>query len=220
MTNRLLALVITLAVTATIAAHAAQARGQSLPSVNVDAHVSIITASLAKHRPVLPTALPSELAATIQASVPGTIQTAAITVTQQARDVIDPKSVVTAAYQRDHDALEQLRQRAAPLSLPARSAFGRVLDRDQEALATLERRALDYQSGDALGSTAQMDELVAQAQGTLTASLGSPNAAHVNTGHQSGGDRSQASHGMGSQAGDSGRAQSHSSGSGDDHSGD
>lgn len=159
MTNRLLAVVVAVAVSATLAAHAAQGPIQHLPLVHFGLGLPSATVSL---RPAVP------------AAVPGALETAAVLVTRSARQALDPKAAVLSAYQRDHDALEHLRQQASALRGPAHPAFNRLLDADQQALATLERQALDYQSGDTTAAVAAMDQVVRQAQAALSAALSAP----------------------------------------------
>lgn len=159
MTNRLLAVVVAVAVSATLAAHAAQGPIHQLALVHLGLRLPSATGSL---RPTVP------------AAVPGALETAAVLVTRSARQALDPKADVLSAYERDHDALEHLRQQASALRGPAHPAFNRLLDADQQALATLERRALDYQSGDTTAAVAAMDQEVGQAQAALSAALSAP----------------------------------------------
>lgn len=153
MTNRLLAVVIAVTLSTTLAAHASV----QLPAFTLGVHVPLATFAL--RQPQVP------------AGVPAALQTAARSLTNQARAALDPKSVVTAAYQRDHDALEHLRQRASALRSPAHASFTRSLDADQQTLATLERQALDYQSGDAASAALAMDHVVEQARAALAAAV-------------------------------------------------
>ena len=135
MTNRLLAVVIAVTVSSILAAHAAQASLKPLPTLHLGLRLPTARAALGAQMPAV---------------VPGSLQTAAVTLTRRAQEAVDPGSAVVSAYQRDHDALEHLRQPASALRSPAHAAFNKLLDADQRRLATLERQALDYQSGDAL----------------------------------------------------------------------
>ena len=164
MTNRLLAVVIAVTVSSILAAHAAQASLKPLPSLHLGLR--------------LPTA-GAALGAQIPAVVPGSLQTAAVALTGRAQEAVDPRSAVVSAYQRDHDALEHLRQPASELRSPAHAAFNKLLDADQRRLATLERQALDYQSGDAIAAMAAMDRVVQEAQAALSAALSVPAGAAV-----------------------------------------
>lgn len=179
MTNRLLAVVIAVTVSTTLAAHAAQGSTVHLPAFRLGVHVPFATFGL--RQPQVP------------AGMPAALQTAALSVTRQARAALDPKAVVTAAYQRDHDALEHLRQQAAALRSPAHASFNRLLDADQRTLATLERQALDYQSGDAASAALAMDRVVEQTRTALAAAVpaGAAGAVKPSHGHRAGRSGSQ-----------------------------
>src|SRR5436853_7000286 len=112
MTNRLLALVIALALSGGIAAHAAQA----------------------PHRPLAPIALPSASA------LPAALQTAASRITETATGAIDPSAAIRSAYQRNRVALEDLRQQGSQLSARAHPT-GNELMSDREPALTQQRRA-------------------------------------------------------------------------------
>jgi hypothetical protein len=152
MTNRLLALVIAVALSATVAARAVQASyaGWTGPRLGLRLPSHLL--------PLDPQVAPQ---------VPGVLQTAAVSLGRSAQQTLDPKSSLLRAYQRDHDALERMRQRASGLRQPARAAYNRLLDSDQQALATLERQALDYQSGDAAAAEGAMDQVVLRAEAAL-----------------------------------------------------
>ena len=105
MTNRLLSLVIALALTSGIVAHAAQA----------------------PQRPLI--------------SLPA-LQTAASHVGETATGAVDPSAAIRAAYQRNHVALEHLRQQASALKGGAHAAFNQFISDQEEALTQIERTAL------------------------------------------------------------------------------
>src|SRR2546426_6263508 len=92
MTNRLPGIVIAFALTSGIVAHAASAPQRPLAPVN------------------LPTA----------SNLPAALQTAASQISEVATSAIDPGAAIRGAYQRDHVALEHLRQQASPLKGTAR----------------------------------------------------------------------------------------------------
>jgi hypothetical protein len=112
------------------------------------------------------------------------LQAAAAEVTASADAVIDPHSAITAAYQRDHVALEHLRQQASALKGAAHPAFNRLIDSDEATLATLERQALDYSSGNASANVALMDAVVASAQHSLNTALAGSQAVKTSHGHK------------------------------------
>ncbi|HEV2014375.1 MAG TPA: hypothetical protein VGR77_10925 [Candidatus Dormibacteraeota bacterium] len=133
MTNRLLGIVIGLALASGIAAHAATA----------------------PNRPLAPITLPAAL------------QAVASRVAETATGTIDPSAAIRAAYQRDHVALEHLRQQAALPNGSAHPAFDQYISDKETALAELERTALATSRPDASNTIASMDNLVIAAQAQL-----------------------------------------------------
>src|SRR3989440_12482813 len=95
MTNRLLGIVIALALTSGVVAHAASA----------------------PQRPLSPIALPAA------SSLPTAIQTADSHISETATSAIDPAAAIRGAYHRDHAALAHLRQQATQLKVSAHPAF-------------------------------------------------------------------------------------------------
>lgn len=132
MTNRLLSIVIALALTSGIAAHAATA----------------------PMRPLAPITLPAAL------------QAVASRVAESATGTVDPGAAIRAAYQRDHVALEHLRQQAT-LNGSAHPAFDQYISDKETALTDLERNALATSRPDASSTIAAMDSLVSAAQAQL-----------------------------------------------------
>ncbi len=149
MTNRLLALVIALALSGGIAAHAAQAPQQ----------------------PLAPIALPSA------SSLPAALQTAASRITETATGVIDPSAAIRSAYQRNRVALEHLRQQGSQLKGSAHPAFNQLISDDERSLTELQRSALATTRPVASSAIAAMDQLVASAQAELNRHLSQPDAA-------------------------------------------
>jgi glutamine synthetase adenylyltransferase len=148
MTNRLLAVVIALALSSGIAAHAAQA----------------------PQRPIAPiTVAGSE-------SFPVTLQTAAAHLTETATSAIDPSAAIRDAYQRDHVALERLRQQASALKGNAHPAFNQYIDDQELVLAQTEHAALATSRPSAGTAIAAMDQLVAASQAELNRELSQPAA--------------------------------------------
>lgn len=133
MTNRLLGIVIALALTSGIAAHAATA----------------------PNRPLAPITLPAAL------------QAVASRVAETATGTIDPSAAIRAAYQRDHVALEHLRQQAAQPNGSAHPTFDQYITDKETALAELERTALATSRPDASNTIASMDSLVTAARAQL-----------------------------------------------------
>jgi hypothetical protein len=133
MTNRLLSIVIALALTSGIAAHAATA----------------------PMRPLAPITLPAAL------------QAVASRVAETATGTIDPSAAIRAAYQRDHVALEHLRQQAAQPNGSAHPGFDQYITDKETALAELERTALATSRPDASNTIASLDSLVTAAQAQL-----------------------------------------------------
>jgi hypothetical protein len=134
MTNRLLGIVIALALTSGIVAHAATA-----PT-----------------RPLAPITLPAAL------------QMVASRVAETATGAVDPSAAIRAAYQRDHVALEHLRQQASQPNGSAHPAFDQYITDKETALAELERTALATSRPDASTTIAAMDGLVTAAQAQLS----------------------------------------------------
>jgi hypothetical protein len=132
MTNRLLGIVIALALTSGIVAHAATA-----PT-----------------RPLAPITLPAAL------------QMVAGRVAETATGAIDPSAAIRDAYQRDHVALEHLRQQAS-LNGSANPTFNQYISDKETALSELERNALATSRPDASNTIAAMDSLVTVAQAQL-----------------------------------------------------
>ena len=163
MTNRLLAVVIALAFTSGIAAHAAQA----------------------PQRPIVPATLP---AAT---SLPATIQTAASHLTEQATGTIDPSGAIRDAYQRDHVALERLRQQASALKGSAHPAFNQYISDQEAALTEIERTSLATTRPSVDNTITSMDKLVADAQARLAQDLQAGSKTSTGSGRSSKGQASQ-----------------------------
>lgn len=136
MTSRLLGVVIGFALTSGIVAHAAEA----------------------PQRPLAPITLPSASA------LPDVLQTAASHVTESATGAFDPAAAIRAAYQRDHVALEHLRQQASQLKGSAHPEFNQYISDREGALTELERTALATSRPAAAGTIAAMDALVTAAQ--------------------------------------------------------
>ena len=175
MTNRLLALVMALACMSAVAAHAADRGLYQLSGLKVSFHLAVphLTAPRFTAPHLAPVTLPT-----------AGLAAAAATVTARAQAVVDPQGAISAAYERDHVALEHLRQQASALKGAAHPAFNQLLDSDEATLASLERQALDYSSGNPAGNVAAMDQLVASAQRSLNAALAQPGAAKANHGHK------------------------------------
>ncbi|HET9849105.1 MAG TPA: hypothetical protein VFR68_11180 [Candidatus Dormibacteraeota bacterium] len=143
MTNRLLSVVIAIALSSGIAAHAAQA----------------------PQRPLAPASLPGA------SSLPFTLQTAVSHISETATSTVDPAAAIRDAYQRDHVALEHLRQQASQLKGSAHPAFNQLITDDETTLTEIERTALAT-SRPAAGSTIDaMDKLVASAEAELNQQL-------------------------------------------------
>jgi hypothetical protein len=167
MVNRMLGVVVAVTVSTTVAAHAMEdsLRRVSTPAVGVR-----LPATPFSLRPAdaVPVAIRSSLPAAIQDAAL-TVATQAQSVTTEARTVLDPKGAVTEAYTRNHDALESLRTQAAGLTGERKQAADAAITGDEQQLARLERRALDYASGDALAAGGEMDGVVAHAKATVAA---------------------------------------------------
>lgn len=152
MTNRLLGIVIALALTSGVVAHAAQA----------------------PQRPIAPLTLPA------------TLQTAASHVSETATSAIDPAAAIRAAYQRNHVALEHLRQQASTLRGTAHAAFNQFVSDQELTLMQTERAALATTRPDAEGAIAAMDQLFAAAEAELNRQLAQTSASRSNNGRQGG----------------------------------
>src|SRR3989442_2510738 len=143
MTNRLLGIVIACALTSGIVADAASAPQRPLAPVN------------------LPTA----------GNLPAALQTAASQISEVATSAIDPGAAIRGAYQRDHVALEHLRQQASPLKGTAHAAFNQLVSDQELALTQTERAALATTRPDAQSAIAAMDQLVAATEAQLNREL-------------------------------------------------
>jgi hypothetical protein len=158
MTNKLLGIVIALALTSGIAAHAAQA----------------------PQRPLSPIALPAA------SSLPAALQTAASQISEAATGTIDPSAAIRGAYQRDHVALEHLRQQASQLKGSSHPAFNQFISDQEAALLAIERGALTTSRPASSSTIAAMDKLVAAAQAELTRELSQTGAAKSSSSAQNG----------------------------------
>jgi len=158
MTNRLLSIVIAFALTSGVVAHAAQA----------------------PQRPLTPIALPAA------SSLPMTLEDAASRISETATGAIDPSAAIRDAYQRDHVALEHLRQAASQLKGSAHPAFNQLISDDEDALAEIERTALATTRPSVSSAITAMDTLVASAQAELNRELSQAGAAKSQGGDQSG----------------------------------
>jgi hypothetical protein len=144
MTNRLLLMVITFALTSGVVAHAAQA----------------------PERPLTPITLPAA------SSLPMALQTAASHISETATAAIDPSAAIRGASLRDHVALEHLRQAAAAqLTGSRRPAFDQLVSSDEAALTEIERTALATTRPAVSSSIAAMDAVVASAEAELNRQL-------------------------------------------------
>src|SRR2546423_12742995 len=143
MTNRLLGIVIALALTSGVVAHAASA----------------------PQRPLSPIALPAA------SSLPPAIQTAASRRSEPATSAIDPAAAIRGAYQRDRVALAHLRQQASQLKGSAHPAFNQYISDQELALTQTERAALATTRPDAQSAIAAMDKLVAATETELNREL-------------------------------------------------
>jgi hypothetical protein len=149
MTSRLLGVVIFFALTSGIAAHAAEAPQRPL------ALISLTSAS----------------------TLPVALQTAASHVAETATGAIDPTAAIRAAYQRDHVALEHLRQQASQLKGSAHPAFNQYISDQEGTLTELERTALATSRPAVASTIAAMDKLVGTAQAKLDSELTQAGAA-------------------------------------------
>ncbi len=156
MTNRLLGMVIALALTSGIVAHAAQA----------------------PQRPLSPISLPAAL------------QTAASRVSETATAAVDPSAAIRAAYQRDHVALEHLRQQASPLKGAAHSAFNQFIADQEAALTQTERTALATSRPAASSAITAMDMLITAAEDELNRELSQTSPAQAKESERGGDSQS------------------------------
>jgi hypothetical protein len=158
MTNRLLGVVIGFALTGGIAAHAAESPQQPL------APITLTSAS----------------------AIPVALQTAASHVTETATGAFDPGAAIRAAYERDHVALEHLRQQASQLKGSAHPEFNQYISDREGALTELERTALATSRPAVASTIAAMDTLVTAAQAKLDIELSAAAAAKSQVSSQSG----------------------------------
>jgi hypothetical protein len=149
MTSRLLGVVIAFALTSGIVAHAAEA----------------------PQRPLSP------ITFTSASALPVALQTAASRVAETATGAIDPTAAIRAAYQRDHVALEHLRQQASQLKGSAHPAFDQYISDQEGALTEVERTALATSRPAVASTIAAMDNLVTAAQAKLELELSQAGAA-------------------------------------------
>src|SRR5712691_6952438 len=152
MTNRLLSVVIALALTSGIVAHAAQS----------------------PQRPLAPVTLPDAL------------QTAASHVSETATGAVDPSAAIRAAYQRNHVALEHLRQQASALKGGAHAAFNQFISDQEEALTQTERTALATSRPAVSSAIAAMDNVVAAAEAELNRELSKTSGSSSTNSNQAG----------------------------------
>lgn len=149
MTSRLLGVVIAFALTSGIVAHAAEAPQRPLSPIN------FASAS----------------------ALPVALQTAASRVAEAATGAIDPTAAIRAAYQRDHVALEHLRQQASQLKGSAHPAFNQYVSDQEGALTELEQTSLATSRPAVASTIAAMDNLVTAAQAKLELELSQAGAA-------------------------------------------
>lgn len=149
MTSRLLGVVIGFALTSGIVAHAAEA----------------------PQRPLAP------ISFTSASALPVALQTAASHVAETATGAIDPTAAIRAAYERDHVALEHLRQQASQLKGSAHPAFNQYISDQEGALTEIERTALATSRPAVASTIAAMDNLVTAAQAKLELELSQADAA-------------------------------------------
>jgi hypothetical protein len=167
MTNKLLATVMAFAVSSGLVAHTAQDPHRNLPAVNLT-KVSLT-------RLTLPSAT----------SVPAAVQAAANHVSDVATAAVDPSAAIRAAFQRDHVALEHLRQQASVLNGSAHPAFNQLISNDEATLVEMEKTALASNSTSAPATIAAMDQLVTSAEAALAQAKAQPAATKTQgNGHQ------------------------------------
>ncbi len=143
MTNRLLAVVMTMALSAAIAAYVAQS----------------------------PQGIAGSIALASASSLPTTLQTAAAHIGETATGTFDPSGAIRDAYQRDHIALERLRLQASSLDASAQPAFKQYIDDQEAALDQTEHSALATVRPPSSTASPALDQLVMAAQGQLTTQL-------------------------------------------------
>lgn len=168
MTNRLLAVVIAMALSSGIAAHAAQA----------------------PQRPLAPVSLPTA------SSLPMALQTTISRIGETATSTFDPAAAIRDAYQRDHVALEHLRQQASQLKGSAHPAFEQLISDDESALTDIERTALATSRPAADNTIAVMDQLVASAEAELNQQLSITSKSSTPSGEPQNGHRSGSNSGQ------------------------
>jgi hypothetical protein len=164
MTNRLLAVVMALAFSSGLVAHAAQNTRTQLPALPHLQLPAVPRVSLPAVSP-LPTALRA-----VAGSAP------------------EPdRAAIKAAYQRDHDALEHLRQQASDLRGPAHPAFNHLVQQDEQALLEMEEAALSAQlTAEGLSTVVtNMDSVVNQARNDLAVARAQDNALKTNNARRS-----------------------------------
>src|ERR1700674_2843797 len=122
-------------------------------------------AAIAPTRPLAPITLPAAL------------QAVASRFAETATGTIDPSAAIRAAYQRDHVALEHLRQQAAQLNGSAHPAFNQYISDQEGALTELERTRLATSRPAVASTIAAMDKLVGTAQAKLDSELSQAGAA-------------------------------------------
>ncbi|MDQ6883657.1 MAG: hypothetical protein M3077_05380 [Candidatus Dormibacteraeota bacterium] len=183
MTNRLLATVMAFAFSTGIAAHAAQDPRHPLPGITVSAVQGPTVTGHTVTAPKLTLKTDSLPAAT---SLPQALQIAANQVSGAATAAVDPAAAVRAAAQRDHVALEHLRQLVARLKGPARRALNQRISEDEARLVDIEKTALASRSGGS--SIKAMDDLVAAVDKALAneEAREHDNKSNDNSNHQSG----------------------------------
>jgi hypothetical protein len=152
MTNRLLAVVIAFALSSGIFAHAAQAPDKAFGAITFPA----------------------------ASSLPATLQTAASHLTETATGAIDPSGAIRDAYQRDHVALEALRQEASQLQGSAHPDFNQYIADQESALVGIERLGLATTRPNAQSTIGAMDQLVSATQSELSRELALAGAQKAN----------------------------------------
>ena len=109
-------------------------------------------------------------------SLPGALQTTAARIAEKATGTIDPARAIRNAFQRDHVALERLRQQGSQLEGSAHPAFNQYISDQEDALASIQRTALATTRPTADSTIDAMDQLVAAAQAEFARQLAQPNA--------------------------------------------
>ncbi|HEY0492022.1 MAG TPA: hypothetical protein VGD57_00950 [Candidatus Dormibacteraeota bacterium] len=167
MTNRLLATVMAFAVSTGLVAHAAQDKHQILPLPKL-AQVYVLEVSQPAAAAAATT--PHAVALPSTTSVPQAVQSAANHVIEAATAAVDPSAAVRAAFQRDHLALEHLRQQGSGLKGQARQAFNQRISNAEIALVEMEKVALASKIRPSTSISA-MDQLVASMKTSLDRDL-------------------------------------------------